>query len=131
MQNRFWKASRLLEIFITVVILLTLAILTIPYFKKFQCVSKQSEARMELYHLYSVQKLMQSETGSYKTMQELRKSKIVTFLPKYYQFTISNLDKENFIIEATSLKEAFVTDDIWSIDQKGKIEHLKNACTVL
>lgn len=131
MQKRFWKASRLLEIFITALILLTLTILTVPYFKKFQCVSKQSEARMELYNLYNVEKLMKAETGNFKTMEELLKNGIIKFKPKYYQFTIANIDKENFIIKAASLKEAFITNDIWSIDQKGKIEHLKNACTVL
>lgn len=118
MPKPFWKGSRLLEIFILSCILAALTLLTVPYFKRFQCLAKQSEARMKLTNLHQAQKLYHA------THQKLD----ITPKGKYYRFEISRTGEKLFAINALSKKESFTTLDSWSIDQTGTLKHLQNAC---
>jgi len=128
MQKRFWKASRLFEIFAIIFILAGLGFLTIPYFDKFKCRSKQSEARMELLNLFSSEKLFFSNNNHYNDLESLKKSGMIQLSEKYYHFKTTQFSHETFIIQAISKPNSFSQKDIWSINQNKELKNLQNAC---
>ncbi len=109
-------------------ILGALTVLTLPYFKKFQCLAKQSEARMKLTNLYQAQKLYHATHQQYADLKSLQKLEITPIKGKYYSFEISHTAEKTFCIKALGKKKNFTTPDSWSIDQTGTLKHLQNAC---
>ncbi len=128
MQKPFWKGSRLLEIFILLCILGVLTLLTVPYFKQFQCRSRQSEARMELTNLYQAEKLYHATHQRYADLETLGKLGLIMMKGKYYSFEIIQIKENSFHINALAQKKSFTKLDSWSIDQTGQLKHLQNAC---
>jgi Tfp pilus assembly protein PilE len=128
MQKLFWKDSRLLEIFILSCILLILILFTVPYFKQFQCLAKQSEARMKLVDLYQAEKLYHATHQHYADFEVLQKLDVTSIKGKYYRFEIKRPEDNYFRINALGKQKNFTTPDSWSIDQTGTLKHTQNAC---
>jgi len=102
-----------------------LAAIAIPNFIKFQCRSKQSEARANLKSLYVSQAAHRAETDSYGA--DLNTIKFEPMGAKLrYTYRIVEATKDTFRAEATGSGD--MEGDRWVITEKNALESLDSRC---
>ena len=102
-----------------------LAAIAVPNFVKFQCRSKQSEARGNLKALYVSEESHRAEFDTYSTDPQA-----VQFTPRgqklRYTYTILSATKEAFSAEARGTGD--MNGDLWTIDEKNALTNVNNSC---
>lgn len=129
MSKGFWKDASWLELAAIVSLALSLVAITIPKFERFECRSKQSEAKFELAQIHAAQKLHYGSFGRYVSLEELASRSRIKPRAKYYNYqTRGDMTANKFTIEARGKDGSQVAGDIWAVDQDKNIEHEHNAC---
>ena len=102
-----------------------LAAIAIPNFVKFQCRSKQSEAKGNLKALYVAQESHRAETDTYSTDLAT-----IQFTPRgqtlRYTYSVVEASKATFRAEAVGTGD--MQGDRWVITEKGAAEALEDRC---
>ena len=102
-----------------------MAAIAIPNFVKFQCRSKQSEAKMNLKSLYVGEEGYRAEHDTYSADQAA-----VSFRPAgaklRYQYAIVDASKTAFHAEARGSDD--MEGDLWVIDQTGRPQNTVSKC---
>lgn len=103
-----------------------LAAIAVPNFVKFQCRSKQSEARGNLKALYVSEESHRAAHDTYSADLAA-----IEFAPRgqtlRYEYRVVSADKENFVAEAVGLAE--MTGDHWRISNKNDLVNVENVCS--
>ena|GEM_PF-749688 len=101
------------------------AAIAIPNFVKFQCRSKQSEAKGNLKVLYVAEEVSRAEVDTYST-----DPKAIEFTPRgqklRYTYTILSATKDAFSAEARGTGD--MDGDLWTIDEKNALTNVSNSC---
>lgn len=105
-----------------------LAYLVWPKYERFQCKSQQSEAKAWLIHLYEAEQYHFAKQGKYISLEELRKENLIPEKKGSYEYSSHIKSDKSFQIQATSHDNAQFPDDIWAIDQFGKVQAISDAC---
>jgi type IV pilus assembly protein PilA len=143
--KKFSKGFTLIELMIVVAIIGILAAIAIPNFIKFQCRSKQSEAKANLKALMVAQESYRGENDTYLdgtctggknvgTAVCDAGAKAVGFQPKgksiRYNVSTTGATATTFIGDATanSAFQGELDGDQWIIDQDGKLNSAVNFC---
>jgi type IV pilus assembly protein PilA len=131
------KGFTLIELMIVVAIIGILAAIAIPNFVKFQCRSKQSEAKGNLKALYVAMESYRAEYDTYTSSEcgaACDGANPVGFAPKggkiRYTYNQTSGDTTAFTATAT-VKSAFVgelSDDAWQITQANDVANSANGC---
>jgi type IV pilus assembly protein PilA len=103
-----------------------LAAIAIPNFVKFQCRSKQSEAKGNLKALYVGEETFRAETDRYSmSLSE------IGFTPRgqkvRYVYRILDANARSFLAEAVGTDE--MLGDRWVIDSNNQLQNTDNVCT--
>ncbi len=132
------KGFTLIELMIVVAIIGILAAIAIPNFVKFQCRSKQSEAKGNLKALYVAQESYRAEFDTYVATcgaaADCQTANNIGFAPKgakvRYDYANATGSTAGFAANA-SAKATFVTElstDNWTITQANDITNAANGC---
>ncbi len=134
------KAFTLIELMIVVAIIGILAAIAVPNFVKFQCRSKQSEAKGNLKALYVAQEAFRAENDTYGSVAAISAGNVgsqvtnqIGFVPKggktRYRYVSSGSTSTTFLAEA-SAAQASIADqaDRWTISQANNLLNPSNAC---
>ena len=131
MLRKIAKGFTLIELMIVVAIIGILAAIAIPNFVKFQCRSKQSEAKTNLKAVFVAQEGYRSENDRYDTLVR------VGYAPKgnkiRYEYTTNNTSNaatnvaSTFLATATGTQDA-VAADIWTINNDNALLNTTNIC---
>jgi len=140
------KAFTLIELMIVVAIIGILAAIAVPNFIKFQCRSKQSEAKGNLKALYVSQEAFRAENDTYTDVADVpadltgstavSRAQLTNFLgwvPKgqklRYGYAIGTADATSFAATAGAAIGA-VSDiaDAWSINSANVLTNTSNGC---
>jgi len=99
------------------------AAIAVPNFVKFQCRSKQSEARATLRSLFAAEESFKADHNAYSTDPAA-----VGFSPiaSRYQFRILEAGPATFRAEAAGIGD--MAGDRWEIDQTGEAKNLEGKC---
>lgn len=101
------------------------AAIAIPNFVKFQCRSKQSEAKGNLKALYVAQESHRAEKDTYSTDPTA-----LGFQPMgqkiRYQYVVLDASKEAFHAEARGIGE--MEGDLWTIDNANTLKNVTSTC---
>jgi hypothetical protein len=93
-------------------------------FARFQCRSKQSEAKVNLKSLYVAQESYRAEFDKYGTLEEIR------FVPQgekiRYEYVLVSYDETHFVAEARGKDEQ--AGDLWRIDETNKLDNVESIC---
>ena len=116
------KGFTLIELMIVVAIIGILASIAIPSFLKFQCKSKQSEAKTALKAVYTTQLAYNGEFGTYLNLTDLTMyggldPRSVT--GRYYGITVADLASNTFTASASAAAGKIAsntTADIWTLN---------------
>ncbi len=102
-----------------------LAAIAVPNFVKFQCRSKQSEAKGNLKALYVAEESFRAENDRYD-----RDFAALQFTPKgqkiRYTYTVLPATNEAFAAEARGIGE--MEGDVWTIDNANAITNVESRC---
>lgn len=102
-----------------------LAAIAVPNFVKFQCRSKQSEAKGNLKALFVAEEVHRAEVDAYDDDVAT-----IGFTPRgeqlRYTYTIVEATKDTFRAEARGTGE--MSGDLWVIDQDNAVVNVKNVC---
>lgn len=140
--SRAAKGFTLIELMIVVAIIGVLAAIAIPNFVKFQCKSKQSEAKTNLKALYVAEEAYRSEYNTYAAVDEIgpnhnfdEPSDIspIGWMPK------GNPAKMNYTFSAAAATLTFtgtaagatggdMSGDEWTIDENNNLQNGTNIC---
>ncbi|MBM4252621.1 MAG: type II secretion system protein [Deltaproteobacteria bacterium] len=126
----------LVELMIVVAIIGVLAALAVPKFQSFQAKAKQSEAKSNLSHIYTLELSYYGDQDKYnKNLQEIGfwgSDKKLPGHPRYnYDADTQNADA-NFIATATATKNSIIAadcqfKDLWEINDKKELK-VKDDC---
>ena len=132
------RAFTLIELMIVVAIIGILAAIAIPNFVKFQCRSKQSEAKGNLKALYVAQEAYRSERDIYAgctasgATGTCAATNMIGFSPKgksRYSYQVSAANATEFDASASAAAGAIADEqDVWSIDEANLLVNSTNAC---
>ena len=104
-----------------------LAAIAIPNFVKFQCRSKQSEAKANLRSLAVAEESYFAEKGEYS-----RDPAAIGFAPTgvkvRYDYVIVQAGKDAFVAEARGIREG-VAGDVWTVDKTRELRNVTNVCS--
>ncbi len=122
--KKLLKGFTLIELMIVVAIIGILAAIAIPNFVKFQCRSKQSEAKGNLKALYVANEAYRGEYDTYLTDQTL-----IGFVPKgtkkRYTYVVGASSATAF---AASAVAASLANDAWQITEANDLTNTTNGC---
>ena len=101
------------------------AAIAIPNFVKFQCRSKQSEAKGNLKALFVAEASHHGEADSYSSDLST-----IGFTPRgeriRYEYVVVEAGKDSFRAEARGTSE--MAGDLWVIDQENTLKNVDNVC---
>lgn len=101
-----------------------MAAIAIPNFIKFQCLSKQSEAKSNLKSAYVALESFHAEHNRYGGLQE------AGFNPRgqtlRYRYELVDQGENNFLVRA--IGESEMEGDVWEIDQSNTLTNVTNGC---
>ncbi len=123
------RAFTLIELMIVVAIIGILAAIAIPNFVKFQCRSKQSEAKGNLKAIYVSEESYRAEADTYGT-----NTTVIGFQPKgnkiRYVYTLTGTTSNEFIATATPAAQfsGELSSDSWTINQDNQVVNGANGC---
>ena len=124
--KKLLKGFTLIELMIVVAIIGILAAIAIPNFVKFQCRSKQSEAKGNLKALYVANEAYRGEYDSYLTNQTA-----IGFVPKgtkiRYNYSISAAAATTFAATAAA-NTTDLNSDQWRITEANDLTNSTNGC---
>jgi Tfp pilus assembly protein PilE len=104
-----------------------LAAIAIPNFVKFQCRSKQSEAKMNLKSLAIAQETFRLEKDEYA-----RDLASAGFQPMganmRYEYVIVQAGKDAYVAQARGMRDG-VAGDVWTVDQTREPKNVTNVCS--
>lgn len=93
-------------------------------FERFECRSKQSEAKSNLRALHVAQEAYRAEQGTYGTLEE------IGFEPSgdtvRYQYVLLEHSADGFVAEAQGKDE--MEGDRWLVDQTGHVDVVESRC---
>jgi type IV pilus assembly protein PilA len=135
--HRIKKGFTLIELMIVVAIIGILAAIAIPNFVKFQCRSKQSEAKGNLKAMYVAEESYRGEFDTYLACNTGQCNVTGTndfgFIPKggkiRYDYSATN-GTTTFTGDASADANftAELNGDHWSISEANDVKNLKNGC---
>ncbi len=124
--KKLLKGFTLIELMIVVAIIGILAAIAIPNFVKFQCRSKQSEAKGNLKALYVANEAYRGEYDTYLT-----NTTAIGFIPKgakmRYSYGVSAVSATTFAAAAAA-NTADLSSDAWSITEANNLANSTNGC---
>lgn len=124
------KGFTLIELMIVVVIIGILAALAIPRFMQATTKSKQSEAKQILKQVYTMNRALRQETGSYSTDLNVLGVEIMDNARYTYTITCSDPTADFMAVATcTDLDDDTDFDDVWSINETGLLWNDENDVT--
>ncbi len=124
------RAFTLIELMIVVAIIGILAAIAIPNFVKFQCRSKQSEAKGNLKAIYVSEESYRAEADTYGT-----NTTVIGFQPKgnkiRYVYTIAASTNSNTFTATATPAAQFsgeLSSDSWTVDNNNNVTNGTNGC---
>lgn len=103
-----------------------LAAIAIPNFVKFQCRSKQSEAKANLKALYFSEESFRADKNGYST--DLAALQFQPFGAKVrYEYVVVEADAEHFVAEARGVADG-MAGDLWRITNKNDLMAVDDVC---
>ena len=134
MLRKLNQGFTLIELMIVVAIIGILAAIAIPNFVKFQCRSKQSEAKGNLKAIYVAEESYRAERDVYAAITAVQASgnaNDIGFNPKgtpiRYQYDTTITATPTFSGTASGTVDA-VTGDKWTIDNNNTLLSVTNKC---
>ena len=125
--KKLLKGFTLIELMIVVAIIGILAAIAIPNFVKFQCRSKQSEAKGNLKALYVAEEAYRGEYDTY-----LANLTAIGFVPKgakqRYAIAATPANATAFTASASSAAFPELNGDAWTINQENTLSNSTNGC---
>jgi Tfp pilus assembly protein PilE len=101
------------------------ALIAVPNFMKFQCRSKQSEARGNLKALYLAEEAHRAAADTFST-----DTRVIEFTPRgqklRYTYTVLSATKDAFSAEARGTGD--MKGDVWTIDETNTLTSVSNSC---
>ena len=101
------------------------SIALLPGQGRFQCRSKQSEAKGNLKALYVAEESSRADVDTYST-----DPRVIEFTPRgqklRYTYTILSATKDAFSAEARGTGD--MDGDLWTIDEKNALTNVSNSC---
>ena len=131
------KAFTLIELMIVVAIIGILAAIAIPNFIKFQCRSKQSEAKGNLKAIYVSEESYRGENDAYVQMAltgngTTNPANVIGFAPKgakiRYNYTVGAASATTF--HSTAIGNAEMNTDKWTITQANDLQQGENGAAI-
>ena len=124
--KKLLKGFTLIELMIVVAIIGILAAIAIPNFVKFQCRSKQSEAKGNLKGLYVANEAYRGEYDTYLINQTN-----FGFTPKgakmRYAYTVTAVSSTHSDADATTTSQE-LSSDKWIIDETNNLSNSVKGC---
>jgi len=141
MLKKIQKGFTLIELMIVIAIIGILAAIAIPNFVKFQCRSKQSEAKTSLKAIFTAEEAYRAEYDVYSTfsggsgaagkVEEQSDNNPMHFNLKGNKFRYSYwTDVTSFTFTATAFGAATLDmqKDEWQINQNNNLQNIYNTC---
>jgi type IV pilus assembly protein PilA len=134
MIRKLTKGFTLIELMIVVAIIGILAAIAVPNFIKFQCRSKQSEAKGNLKAMFVAQESYRAESDTYGTVTSPGTgTNNMGFQPKgskiRYNYSTSAASSTAFTGDATgNAVDANLTNDQWTITEANAMANPTNNC---
>lgn len=138
--SRFGKGFTLIELMIVVAIIGILAAIAIPNFIKFQCRSKQSEAKTNLKAMFVAQESYRAEYEKYAGLECTTAdgaagdcSNAIGFSPKgakvrYSYVATANGSNTGATFTGTATGTGDVDGDTWTINESNNVTNTVNEC---
>ena len=121
------KGFTLIELMIVVAIIGILAAIAIPNFVKFQCRSKQSEAKGNLKSIYVAEEAYRADQSTYSTNQ-LSIGFVTKGTPRY-TYNINAANTTSFQATAGGSTGTDMASEVWSLNQENAIVNTANMCS--
>jgi len=119
------KGFTLIELMIVVAIIGILAAIAIPNFLRYQCKSKQAEAKAALGSIFTNEESYRAEYDTYRGLGQVGFDTSGT--PRY-SYTITASAATTFTAQATGNVDSDAAADVWTINQARLLSNGTNDC---